>query len=216
MHIPKPSPKRLCVNAHNIHQTRNEVLSLSRSLCVYEELHKTLISSPQQRIIIHKAYLDDLCRLAFNLMGYGGGLVHLGTPTQTVLLSKWVTTAEERRESELPLLYSAWVDQCFRSLFGVPVKHATASDSYCMCLAQRSPVSRCTIDRWWWITRGDHRLLWMGWPEDSDTVCMAASVQKMSTHQILQMYGALTELHSIINALQHIDMKQICQICRCI
>lgn len=86
MHIAKPSPKR-CASMRIAHQTRTEVFNCHRA-AADTELHKTRRSSSQRRINIHKPHLDGLRRLAFNLMRYGGGLVHLGTPTQTVLLSK--------------------------------------------------------------------------------------------------------------------------------
>lgn len=104
MQIPKTLSKVLCVNAHSVHQTCTwSFWAVIELLHIYKELHKTQISSPLRRIIIHKAYLDGLCRLAFDLMRNGGGLVHLGTPTQTVLLSKWDTTADEREAKRAPV-----------------------------------------------------------------------------------------------------------------
>lgn len=170
MHIPKPAPKRCASMRIPAHQSRTEVFELSGSCCWYRgSIHTTPISSLQRRINIHKAYLDGLRRLAFNLMWYAGGLVHLGTPTQTVLLSKWDKTAERQRSEASPVYNSAaWDDQGFRSLFGVRLKRATASDSYCMSLAQRSALGMCTSDRWWLVFRGDRRNFRKGWPGDSE------------------------------------------------
>lgn len=82
-------------------QTRTEVWSC-HGAPADKQFNKSPISSPRRTRIIHTTHLDGLCRLAFHLMRYGGGLVHLGTQTQTVLLSKWDKTAEKRIKASPP------------------------------------------------------------------------------------------------------------------
>lgn len=99
----------------------------TKKLTCIKSYNKTLISSLQQwELSFIKLYLDGLCRLAFNLMGYGGGLVHLGTATQNSPLYP-SESQEARREA----------------------KRATSTlfHSAVLCLG-RSVFS--VFARWWW------------------------------------------------------------------
>lgn len=153
MPVLKPSPKCCASMRIAVPQARAEVLSRYRA-AADKERHKTGIIPLQLRIILDKAYLDGLRGLAFNLMRYSGGLVHLGTPARVVLLSRWHKPAEERSKASPVSNSTAWDAHCLRSSFGVRLRRATASDSYCRCLARRSPAqpsaaqrAMCTNDR---------------------------------------------------------------------
>lgn len=53
----------------------------------------------------HEAYLDDLRGLAFDLMGYGGGLVHLGNSAKTapVIQVRQESRGEKQARREPPV-----------------------------------------------------------------------------------------------------------------
>ena len=71
---------------------RTEVLTRHRASSLKQVDHS------EEETLRH-SHLDGLRGLAFHLVRYGGGLVHLGTPTQTVLLSKW-DTKKKKKESQ--------------------------------------------------------------------------------------------------------------------
>ncbi|KAK9538100.1 hypothetical protein VZT92_005657 [Zoarces viviparus] len=96
----------------------------------------TQISSLLRGTNIRSAYLDGLRGLAFDLMRYGGGLVHLETPTQTVLLIQ-VRRSSRRDRAPSTSLQRGTEGRCSRSLLGARLKKpATASDSCRMCASR--------------------------------------------------------------------------------